>query len=121
MDSAKRQSTREQAIAQAVSRHNQQLMRCYDELEAFVRELAHERRQPIEHASTLSHLDPLASDNERELQAWLRTQLDVTRQMSDAVQGLLCLARSHLAPLHVRQLDLSALCEALRVELALHP
>jgi len=118
MDIANRQSARERTIDQAVSRRTQQLMRCNDELDAFARQVAHEIRTPIGQIATIAQLLLERSDGERDLHSWLQMQLAATRQMDDTVQGLLSLARSSLASLHVQEIDLSALCDALRIELA---
>ena len=84
------------------------------ELDAFARQLAHEMGTPLGQIAAITelliHRDTPGPDAHR----WLHVQLQVARQMQDAMQGLLDLARAPCEPLELDDIDLSALCETLR-------
>lgn len=97
-----------------------QLERANAELEAFARQLAHELRTPIGQVVAIAKLllgrgaDRLDADQ----RDWLTMQLRAASQMKDTVQALQDLAWSSRGSPRMQEIDLSAVCESLRQEMA---
>lgn len=109
----------EAALEQAVAERTAALEQSNRALDAFARDLAHEITTPIAQveaiAELLLHCSGAQSESDR--RQWLQLQLSAARRMRATVRELLDVARWELAPVSAVEVDLSALCEALRSEL----
>jgi signal transduction histidine kinase len=107
------------ALEQAVAERTAALERSNRELDAFARDLAHEITTPIGQveaiAELLLHCNGAQSESDR--RKWLQLQLGAAQRMRATVRELLDVARWDLAPVSAVEVDLSALCEALRSQL----
>lgn len=109
----------EAALEQAVAERTAALEQSNRALDAFARDLAHEITTPIGQveaiAELLLHCNGAQSESDR--RKWLQLQLSAARRMRATVRELLDVARWELAPVSAVEVDLSALCEALRSQL----
>lgn len=106
-------------IERAVSERTAALERRNHELDAFVREVAHEIRTPIGQVAGIAEilLERLKSAGGADLRPWLELQIRTAAVMSAMVKDLLELARETHGTNPLDDVDLSRMCVQLRDEL----